>query len=92
MDLSFRVAAPAELDVPTLYALLKARMDVFVVEQECPYPDIDGRDLEPGTRHVWADPPDGPLAYLRIVDDDGVPRIGRVLVTAAARGRVLPPI
>ena len=43
----------SELDTATLYALLKLRVDVFVVEQECPYPELDGRDLEPETLHLW---------------------------------------
>ena len=46
-------AGPADLDVPTLYALLKLRTDVFVVEQACPYPELDDRDLEAGTEHRW---------------------------------------
>lgn len=29
-----------------LYAMLKLRVDVFVVEQKCPYPEIDGKDFE----------------------------------------------
>jgi ElaA protein len=80
------VAAPADLDAATLYALLKVRVDVFVVEQVCPYPELDDRDLEPGTRHIWIDGDDGPIAYLRILDDGDVARIGRVLVTKHARG------
>ncbi len=47
------MAAFAELDAATLYALLRLRTDVFVVEQECAYPELDGRDTEPGTLHVW---------------------------------------
>lgn len=35
----------SELTVPALYALLQLRCDVFVVEQTCPYQDIDGEDL-----------------------------------------------
>lgn len=35
-----------ELDNETLYNILKLRGDVFVVEQECAYPDIDGKDLD----------------------------------------------
>ncbi len=42
-----------DLDVPTLYALLKLRVEVFVVEQACPYPELDGRDLFAETRHFW---------------------------------------
>lgn len=47
------VATFAGLDTVTLYAILRLRADVFVVEQSCPYQDADGRDLEPDTRHVW---------------------------------------
>jgi ElaA protein len=81
-----RVATFGELDASTLYALLRLRVDVFVVEQHCPYPELDGRDTEPGTRHVWfAD--DAPQAYLRILTErDGAFRIGRVCTSATARG------
>src|SRR5206468_3009924 len=77
----------ADLDTETLYALLKLRVDVFVVEQECPYPELDGRDAEPGTRHVWLDEDGEVVAYLRILlDADGVDRIGRVCTAKTARG------
>jgi ElaA protein len=85
-----RVASFAELDPPTLYALLRLRTEVFVVEQRCPYPELDGRDLEAGTRHLWFVPdgePDQPQAYLRVLDEpDGTARIGRVCTLAKARG------
>ena len=78
----------ADLDTATLYALLRLRVDVFVVEQACAYPEIDGRDTEPGTRHLWLSRDDAsPVAYLRTLDEpDGTVRIGRVVVTASARG------
>jgi ElaA protein len=80
----------AELDTRTLYALLRLRGDVFVVEQHCPYPDLDGRDTEPGTRHLWLAPegdPRDPHAYLRIVTEtDSVLRIGRVCSAQKGRG------
>ncbi|RAO27466.1 UPF0039 protein [Micromonospora noduli] len=82
-----RTASFADLNARTLHDLLKLRIDVFVVEQNCPYPELDGRDVEPGTRHVWLTEGDAPLAYLRILaDPDGVARIGRVVVAPAARG------
>lgn len=31
-----------ELTVEELYAILQLRTDIFVVEQECPYPEVDG--------------------------------------------------
>ncbi|MEU0550375.1 GNAT family N-acetyltransferase [Micromonospora sp. NPDC005979] len=82
-----RTALFADLDARTLHDLLKLRIDVFVVEQNCPYPELDGRDVEPGTRHVWLTDGDALTAYLRILaDPDGVARIGRVVVAPAARG------
>lgn len=81
-----RVAAFDELDVATSYALWALRESVFVVEQECPYQELDGRDLEPGTRHVWADDAGAPVGYLRVLEDPGMARIGRVVTAATHRG------
>src|SRR5690606_32451433 len=50
-----RVASFAELTARQLHDLLRLRVDVFVVEQECAYPELDGRDTEPGTQHLWAE-------------------------------------
>ena len=80
-----RVASFRNLDATTLYAILRLRVDVFVVEQKCPYPELDGRDDEPGTRHVWLARGDEILAYLRILDDSGTERIGRVVTAQNAR-------
>jgi ElaA protein len=81
-----RSASFRDLDTTMLYALLKLRGDVFVVEQECFYADLDGRDTEPGTRHLWLERGDQILAYLRILDDGDDLRIGRVLTAPSARG------
>ena len=56
-----RVASFEQLDARTAYQLWQLRESVFVVEQECPYAELDGRDLEPGTRHVWAADESGPI-------------------------------
>ena len=75
-----------ELSAATLYALLRLRVNVFVVEQRSPYPEIDGRDLAPDTVHYWMGD-DEPLAYLRLLrEPDGSARIGRVCTAAPARG------
>jgi ElaA protein len=81
-----RVASFRDLDTTTLYEILKLRCDVFVVEQKCFYADVDGRDTEPGTRHVWLSRDGEMLAYLRILDDGDTERIGRVVVAPAVRG------
>ena len=83
-----RHAAWSDLDPVTLHELVRLRVDVFVVEQECPYPELDGRDVEPGTEHVWLASGDVPVAaYLRVLSEpDGSRRIGRVVTAPAARG------
>ena len=55
----------AALDPLTAYSLWKLRQDVFVVEQGAAYPDLDGRDLAPETRHVVLEDDDGVGARLR---------------------------
>ena len=79
---SFDHLAPA-----TAYAVWKLRQDVFVVEQTCPYPDLDGRDLEPGTRHVVLEDDDRVLGYARVLDEGDTWRITRVVLAPEARGR-----
>lgn len=89
-DLTTHTAPFAELGVGTLYALLRLRTDVFVVEQEDPYPELDGRDTEPGTLHLWLARHERPVAYLRLLDEaDGSARVGRVVVAADERGHGL---
>jgi ElaA protein len=89
LDRDVRVAAFDELDSRTAYLLWQLRESVFVVEQECPYAELDGRDLEPGTRHVWVADEGAPVAYLRVLEDPDEVRIGRVLVAAGYRGQGL---
>lgn len=76
-----------EITAAQLYPLLKLRVDVFVVEQECVYPELDGRDLLPLTVHLWWQPADEVDGYLRLLrDPDGTHRIGRVCTTQRTRG------
>jgi ElaA protein len=82
----------SELGVNDLYSVLALRNAVFIVEQNCPYQDIDGDDLVDENRHLlgWRD---GKLAaYARILksDNDLEPVvIGRVIIDPAARGEKL---
>lgn len=89
-QLSIVTATFDDLDPSTLYGILRLRSLVFVVEQRSPYLDLDGRDLDPETRHCWI-PHAGEIgAYLRIVTDGGeLRRIGRVVTAPAVRGRGL---
>lgn len=54
-----------QLTLEELYDILRLRVDVFVVEQQCPYPEIDGKDRE--ALHVFAQDQEGVQAYLRVL-------------------------
>jgi ElaA protein len=82
-----QVARFLDLDGATLYALLRLRVDVFVVEQQCAYPELDGRDTDPDTLHVWVEDAGTVLGYLRLLADPEGARIGRVCVALEGRGR-----
>ncbi len=79
-----------ELTTDELYDLLALRVEVFVVEQTCPFQDLDGLDRRDGVLHLlgWQD---GALvAYARLMAP-GVAKaqqvvIGRVVTAPEARG------
>lgn len=82
----------SELTVPQLYALLKLRCEVFVVEQNCPYQDVDGDDLNGENRHLLGWRGDELVAYARILksaEDFEPVVIGRVIVSPTVRGEKL---
>jgi ElaA protein len=79
-----------EFTISELYGILKSRIDVFVIEQNCPYPDLD--DYDQKAVHIWAEEEGEILAYCRIFDkgikyDEA--SIGRVLTTQKGRGKGL---
>jgi ElaA protein len=84
-----RAASFRDIEIGTMYKILKLRADVFVVEQQCVYADLDGRDDEPGTRHLWIERNGEVQAYVRVLDDGDAQRIGRVVTAKAARGQGL---
>lgn len=65
-----------ELTLEELYEILKIRVNVFVVEQNCPYPELD--DIDKDAYHVYLSDNDGIQAYLRVYKREAV-SIGRVL-------------
>lgn len=77
----------ADIAPLTLYRILWMRVAVFVVEQEAAYPEIDGRDIEPGAELFWAADGDDVLATLRVLREPANTRIGRVATAPEARGR-----
>lgn len=76
-----------ELTKKELYAILKLRVDVFVVEQACPYPELDNLDQD--AVHVFYKDGDEILAYLRIMDrgvESDYVSIGRVISSKRLEG------
>ena len=77
-----------ELTPDELYGIMKLRVDVFVCEQKCLAPELDGRD--PDAVHVWFSDEEGVQAYLRVLapgaEHDEYPAIGRVLTSKKTRG------
>ena len=69
-----------ELDIFELYEILKLRVDVFVVEQNCPYPELDEKDKS--AWHVYFREDGEIIAYLRVLDPG-------VSFDTAAIGRVI---
>ncbi|WP_300908597.1 GNAT family N-acetyltransferase [Corynebacterium stationis] len=76
----------SSMDPRILYKILQIRTDVFVVEQNCPYPELDGRDLESDSEQLWVTVDAEIAGTIRILRDADVLRIGRVVVAAKHRG------
>lgn len=73
-----------ELTLRELHGLLKLRFDVFILEQRSLYPDIDG--LDPESQHLLG-MEDGRIeACARWWEEDGVMRLGRIVVSPRRRG------
>ena len=79
-----------ELDTEDLYQILRLRSEVFVVEQNCVYQDIDNKDQN--AIHLYYKENDQIVAYTRIFkagDYYENPCIGRVVVSKKNRGKYL---
>jgi ElaA protein len=86
----------SELTTGELYEILKLRTDVFYVEQKVDESELDRRDTEATTDHLWIAGENGDVAaYLRVLRDevaeygDAHRLPGRVVVGPAYRGRGL---
>lgn len=79
-----------ELTAEELYEILKLRINIFIVEQNCPYEECDDKDKN--SYHLYLKEDDKILAYLRVVKKgisyDEI-SIGRVVVNSKYRGQNL---
>lgn len=88
--MQWEIKAFDQLSLQELYTILTLRTNVFVVEQACPYPEVDGKD--PNCLHLLGTINGELVAYLRILPAglryDEV-SIGRVVINPSHRGKGL---
>ena len=77
-----------DLNKEELYKLIKLRIEVFVVEQKCPYQDLD--DLDQDAEHMWIEEAGEIISYLRI-NSGGTkfkePSLGRIVTKEKYRNK-----
>lgn len=78
-----------ELSTQDLYDILALRNAIFIVEQHCPYQDLDYKDQQ--ALHVCIQENQTLLAYARILPhyDANIVSFGRIVTSTAARGKGL---
>lgn len=81
------VAALEDLTPRQLYGILQLRVQVFSVEQDCAYQDLDGNDLSPGALQLWQEDDSQVVATLRILHAGEDRTIGRVVTAATHRAQ-----
>ncbi|NCG40538.1 MAG: GNAT family N-acetyltransferase [Actinobacteria bacterium] len=82
-----RVATFDDLNPSKLYEILALRVNIFVVEQNCAYQDLDYLDQR--AMHYWIDDSDGLVSCLRVIDEGATRRIGRVATRQDSRSNGL---
>ncbi len=88
--MQWEIKAFEQLSLQELYSALTLRTDVFVVEQACPYPELDGKD--PCCHHLLGMDGEELVAYLRILpagQSYEEASIGRVVIKSSHRGKGL---
>ena len=90
MNIQWRWHPWQELSPDVLHGFLKLRSDIFVVEQNCVYSDMDG--LDPRCTHLCGYNSEQLVAYLRVVPPglkSEIPALGRLVVAKSHRRRGL---
>ena len=84
---SIQIKSFDELNKSELYSIIALRMQVFCVEQNCPYQDLDNQDQQ--AVHVFIKEEDVISAYARIIQANTICYIGRVVVDPQYRSHGL---
>ncbi|PIT23859.1 GNAT family N-acetyltransferase [Snodgrassella alvi] len=85
--MDYYVKSFSELSTKEFYEIAKLRIAVFVVEQTCPYQEIDAYDEQ--AVHTWMQEGQTVIGYTRIIDQDTTVTFGRVIIHPNYRGKKL---
>ncbi len=89
MPITFKYIRFEALSLQELYEVLALRNEVFIVEQNCPFQDLDGKD-QTAWHCLGFDDNQKLMAYTRLFEKsvyyDGFVSIGRVVTSPKARG------
>lgn len=86
--MEWKLKSYEELSKEELYRIIKLRIDVFIVEQNCPYQELD--DMDEKAHHLFLDQEGEISAYCRLFSSGVVGKeasIGRVIVRKQDRGK-----
>lgn len=79
-----------ELNKAELYQIIQLRIAVFIVEQDCPYPDLD--DMDQDAHHLWIEDAGEIVCYLRVNPAGSrfdEPSLGRIVTKKSHRNHGL---
>lgn len=82
--MQYRIKPFSDLSTQEFYAIAKLRIAVFVVEQTCPFQEIDDDDAH--AVHTWLEDNQEIVGYARIIEQDTTVILGRVLIHPRYRG------
>lgn len=83
--MDYYVKTFSELSTKEFYEIAKLRIAVFVVEQACPYQEIDGFDEQ--AIHTWLQEGKDIVGYTRIINQGETITFGRVIIHPSFRGK-----
>lgn len=85
--MNYYIKSFTELSTKEFYEIVKLRIAVFVVEQTCPYQEIDAQDER--AIHTWMQEGQKIIGYTRIIDQEEIVTFGRVIIHPSHRAQKL---
>lgn len=85
--MDYHIKKLTELTTKEFLEIVKLRIAVFVVEQNCPYQEVD--DADEVAWHTWLQEGTDIVGYTRIIDQGDTVTFGRVLINSKYRNQKL---